>query len=642
VRARRLWRIGALAALLVAAAPSSAVAQEPVEQVVSGTRVIVVGSPGLRWDDVDPYRTPTLHGLRATGAVGSLSVKARPAVSCPTDGWLTLGAGARAEAFDLPCAAPDVLPDVDDLAERNQDTRDAADVRALAEALREVGLCLSARGPGAELAGGDPARACPAALLDAPTVAGRGGDRSAAAAAVDALVSDVEAVRSPGSTLLVVGVSGAPGDDGARLHLALVDGPDVDPGTLRSASTRRDPYVQLVDVAPTVLAVLGVDRPAEMIGQPWRSGDEAPAPAALADLDRRAVEAKRAQVPFFAVVIGGLLAVLGVAVRRRSWPLAEAVGLAGVAGVAGSYLAGLVPWWRAPEPVVALVLTAAAAGVLGAVLARRVPGRAGPVGAVTGVLAVVLVVDLLTGARLQVDAPAGYSPLVAGRFAGVGNVAFGVLAAAVLLALAAATARRPPRSALAVVAVGGAVAVVVTGAPGWGSDVGGVLALVPALATLAMLRSGRRVTLARLAVAALAGAALVTLFALVDFSRPAEQRSHLGRFVEQVRDGTAGVVLARKAEAIGNLLFANPATALLPLVVAAAVWVVVRPPAPLRQALDDVPAWRHGLLALGVAAAVGFLVNDSGPAIPALALLVAVPATIAVTARRAEPGAVDG
>jgi hypothetical protein len=241
VRARRLGRVGALTALLLAAAPPSALAQEPVDQVVSGTRVVVVGAPGLRWDDVDPFRTPTLHGLGATAAVGSLSVKARPAVSCPTDGWLTLGAGARAEAFDLPCAVPDDPPDVDDLAERNRDTRDAADVRALADALREVGLCLAARGPGAELAGGDPARACPAALLDAPTVAGRGGDRSAAAAAVDALVSDVEAARSPGSILLVVGLSGAPDDDGARLHLALADGPDVAPGALRSASTRREP-----------------------------------------------------------------------------------------------------------------------------------------------------------------------------------------------------------------------------------------------------------------------------------------------------------------------------------------------------------------------------------------------------------------
>jgi hypothetical protein len=134
----------------------------------------------------------------------------------------------------------------------------------------------------------------------------------------------------------------------------------------------------------------------------------------------------------------------------------------------------------------------------------------------------------------------------------------------------------------------------------------------------------------------------VTVLALADHARPTDDRTHLGRFVEQVRDGTFDVVLVRKAEAIADLLFANPATALLPVVVAAAILLVARPPRPLRAAFDEVPAWRHGLLALGVTAGIGFVTNDSGPAIPALALLVAIPATLAVTARREPAGAGDG
>jgi hypothetical protein len=637
--------VGAVLALVTGAAPAAAQEDADVGDVVSGTRVVVVGVPGLRWDDVDRFRAPTLERLSGTAATGVLSVKARPALSCPADGWLTLAAGARADRFDLPCRLPDEPDphvDVDDLAARNADTRDAADVRALAGALRDAGLCLAALGPGAELAGGDPARACPVALVDAPAVSGADGARSAAVATVDALVADVDAARSPGSTLVVVGVSGAPGDDRAHLHVALAEGPGVGEGALRSASTRRTPYVQLVDVAPTVLDVLGVPPTQEMIGQPWRSVAGKRSASSLADLDRRAVEAKRAQVPFFVTLVGGLLVALGVAAWRRSWRLAEWVGLTGVCAVTGSYLVGLAPWWRAPEPAVGLVAGAALVGVVGATLARRVPGRVGPVAVATGALALVLLVDLLTGARLQLDAPAGYSPLVAGRFAGLGNVAFGVLAAAVLLALAAATARRPADVALVAVVAGGGLAVVVVGGPPWGSDVGGVLALVPGVVTLAVLRSGRRMTLLRLVLAGLAGAAVVTALALADAARPEDDRTHLGRFVEQVRDGTFDVVLVRKAEAIGNLLFANPATALLPVVVAAAVWLVVRPPGPLRAAFADVPAWRHGLLALGVTAAVGFLANDSGPAIPALALLVAIPATLAVTARRGQVGAGDG
>jgi hypothetical protein len=64
--------------------------------------------------------------------------------------------------------------------------------------------------------------------------------------------------------------------------------------------------------------------------------------------------------------------------------------------------------------------------------------------------------------------------------------------------------------------------------------------------------------------------------------------------------------------------------------VAAVVLLVVRPPAPLRVAFDDAPAWRSGLVALGVACLIGFALNDSGAAVPALALVVALPATAAV------------
>jgi hypothetical protein len=252
---------------------------------------------------------------------------------------------------------------------------------------------------------------------------------------------------------------------------------------------------------------------------------------------------------------------------------------------------------------------------------------------VCAVVTGVLLLDLLTGGRLQMSSVAGYSSLVAGRFSGIGNVAFGVLLAAVLLAAAAATHERSRRTTVVVLVVSGVVAVVVDGAPPFGSDVGGVLALVPAFVVLGLLRTGARVSPVRLLAAGAAGAAVVTVFALLDHQRAPGERTHLGRFVQQVLDGTAGTVLQRKAEAVLDLLFTSPVTALLPLVVAAVVRLVLRPPRALAAAFAAVPAWRHGLLAVGTGAAVGFAVNDSGPAIAALAVLVCVPATVAVTAR---------
>ncbi len=591
--------------------------------------VVVVGVPGLRWTDVGPA-TPTLQRLSREGAVGALSVKAVPAVSCPADGWLTLGAGNRAVAAGIdrsPCGAD--LPDARATQEANEAEREGAELDALRTAVEADGGCVSADGAGARLVG-ETGGSCDVRLHDAPAVDGQGTGRVADAIVVDRLVA---ALAADAGTVLVVGLSEAPGDDEAGLHVAIAHGPAFGPGALRSASTRRAPYVQLVDVAPTVLDLLAVERPASMTGQLWRSVGEQPSPDELADVALQAREHKRATVPFFVVLLGvELLLVVGLLWRRRT-ELAELVALGGVAALGATYLANLVPWWRSPAPLLTLLAVVLVLSTAVVALARSavVPrGVAGPAGVVCGFTAAVVVVDLVTSAHLQISSVAGYSPLVAGRFAGLGNVAFGVLAAAVLLA--AATAK-------GWVWLIGIAVVLAVGAPPWGSDVGGVLALVPALVLLALLLSGRRVTPVTVLGAGSAGVAVVTAFALADFSRPEQDRTHLGRFVQDVADGTAGTLLRRKAEAVLDLLFASPLTALLPVVVAAAVYLVVRPPRPLAEALDQAPAWRAGLLATGLASAIGFAVNDSGAAVPAMALTVVVPATLAVVLRaRRAPG----
>ena len=605
--------------------------------------VVVVGVPGLRWDDVGA-QTPTLQRLAREGAVGALSVKAVPAVSCPADGWLTLGAGNRAVAAGIardPCG--DELPD--DLAAQvaaNTDEREGAELGALLRGLDEVPLdraCVGLNGDGPRLAAaGEQSTGrrattgpCLVSLVEAPAVTGMGTARAEAALEADRAV---ERELDDAGSVLVVGLSEVPGDDVAHLHVAIAHGPTFEPGALRSASTRRAPYVQLVDVAPTVLDLLGADAPSSMTGEPWRSVGEQPTPEELADVADLAVTAKAVTVPFFVVLLATQLALVLLALWRRRPGLADLVAVGAVAALGASYLANLVPWWRTPAPLLTLLAVVLLVGGLAAAavfrLVRRNPPRRTvllPAGLACGFTAVVLVLDLLTGAHLQMSSVAGYNPLVAGRFAGIGNVAFGVLAATALLATAALT-----RRSWVVAAVGAAV-VLVDGAPHWGSDLGGVLALVPAFTLLALQLSGRKVSLLRLALAGTAAVAVVAAFALADWTRPADQRTHLGRFVQDVLDGSAGTLLRRKAEAVLGLLFASPVTALLPVVVAGAVWLVLRPPAPLAAAFAQAPAWKAGLTAVGLAGAIGFAVNDSGAAVPALAIVVAAPATTSVVLR---------
>jgi hypothetical protein len=576
-------------------------------------QVVVIGIAGLRWDDVG-RDTPALAALAARGAVGALSVKAGAAVTCPADGWLTLGAGARATA-DVPRApcTPQLPAITSHDRQRNLDSTDGARLGLLAEALGG----LAVEGDGAALiAPGTPGSAV--RVVDA------GADPGAADRIVGGVV---EELRGRAADLLVVGLSEAPGVGGAHLHVAIAVGPDFPPGSLRSASTRRDGFVQLIDVAPTVLALIGRTIPEDMDGQPWSVSGSARDVSGLRDLDARATVGKAATVPFFVALIA--VVVIGAALGRRRPLVVRALGLGGLATLGASYAVMLVPWWRAPAAPVLLVLLSAAAGAVLTALALRTPA---PGAVVAGAVWSLLVVDLLTGAHLQLESPAGYSSLVAGRFAGIGNVAFGIYGACALLATTALAAGRPRRATLLVVGATGLVAVAVDGAPPWGSDVGGVLALLPAYVLLGLLLSGTRVTALRLLLALVGAAAIVAGFALADYARPAGSRTHLGRFVAQVRDGTAGDVLSRKAHAIVDLLFANPITALLPLLVVAVVWTFRHPPTILAATFDREPALRPALLATGLLAALGLVLNDSGPAVVALALLVTALLVLAVAA----------
>jgi hypothetical protein len=268
--------------------------------------------------------------------------------------------------------------------------------------------------------------------------------------------------------------------------------------------------------------------------------------------------------------------------------------------------------------------------------------------------AAVLAVDVVLGAPLQLHSVLGYSALVAGRFAGLGNPAFGAFAAAVLLtamlaagALGGRTLLVDPartgsgRGVLAIVAVA-LIAVVVDGAPMFGSDVGGVLSLVPAFALLGWAAAGRRVRIRTLLLAGVAAVAVLVAFAALDLARAPDSRTHLGRFASDLLAGRAGETLSRKAASNWALLTRNVATLLVVPVTAAFVVVLARTErlpglGPLARALREIRGLRAGLGATILAGALGFAVNDSGVVIPAVMMLLVVPAAVEVAARFRNP-----
>ncbi|RKS80292.1 hypothetical protein CLV35_0718 [Motilibacter peucedani] len=660
-------------------------------QAAPGDRpLVVLGVGGLRWDQLSSSSTPGLWSLLDGAALGSLVTRTARPVTCPSDGWLTIGAGRRAQAVAhsgpagsrerCPAQGPGVRAGSGTasvagwagiLARADRSDFDAQP-GLLGETLAAADRCALAVGPGAALAlatrdgsvvrylgsaaelDGPALTTCPVTVVDLGTT----DDLGAADAAAERLA---QLARSAGADTLLLGVSGDGRSSTPHLGVAAYAEAGASGRWLTSRSTRRPTLSQLTDLAPTLLDRLAVPLPDTLIGARLTPGDVRPAAQQAVERlvrdDSDEQTARRTQAWFWtALLVLQVLLYLAVGVALgRSWAgpavRQRAVGLARLASLVfgavpvATFLADLVPWERSGAPTLVLIAVVLAFAGLTAALAVAGPWRRRPlgpptvVGAVTGL---VIGVDVVLGGSLQEGSLMGYFPTVAGRFFGLGNQAFSLFATGALLGAAGAAAAllaagRSRVLAAAAVGVVGLATLVVDGSPGLGADVGGVLAIVPGFAVLCLLVAGRRLSVGRLAAAGAAAVAALAALAALDAARPAESRTHLGRFARDVAGGRAVDVLQRKADANLGLLVSSPLTLLLPAAFAFIVLVLRRParwhaPA-LASAYDREPLLRPLLVAFLVLQVLGFALNDSGVAIPAVALMVVVPLLIAASAQ---------
>jgi hypothetical protein len=435
---------------------------------------------------------------------------------------------------------------------------------------------------------------------------------------------------------------------GAQLSIAAIAGPGVRPGLARSPTTRRPGFVSLPDVAPTVLDAFDIELPNSMAGTAISSaGGGTPDDKTFAGLEYDNVVARfrdRATGPISATFVIFQVTTYGLAAMsllrwRRLRPWVSFFALITLAQPSLAFLSRLVPYEKLTVPgyvVLFFVAGAALAGVAVAVtrvLARRYP-RARPMLApllLIGWTLLVLFVDVLFGSPLQMNTVFGYSPTIAGRFAGWGNLAF-ALAGSTSLVLATGIwgvgvlEERRRRTLLAAGLL--AIVVIADGLPSLGSDVGGVMALVPASAVALLILSGRRVGLKRIVAIGVTTVAILSVFAAIDLSRPKDQRTHLGRIASKIVDADSGgvwTVIQRKVNANIDILTSSIWTWIIPFAIAFLGLLVWRRTGLLRELEDRVPGLRACLVGALIAGFLGFALNDSGVAVPAMMLAVVLP-----------------
>ena len=703
------------------------------------SKVVVFGVPKLGWEDLGSGAMPTLDRLAREGAVAATSVRTVAGRPTTTEGYATLGAGARvradalggyafesatalegstaAEALRRRTGAPETEGDVAVIGApatfRLNDGRHLpSEPGALGQALRRAGrtaavvgnadiapprlprrpvllrpAAIAAMDAGGWVAEGavnqgllmeDAAapfgkRADPDAVTDAvadalekadlvvvdpgdmdraaefaavATPAAAATARRQALASTDSLLAAVARQAGPDALLLVVSVV-PPGKDW-HLTPMVASGRGVPAGYLHSPSTRRLGVVTLTDVAPTVLDTLGVPVPEGMIGHALRFHPGPVDLGGLQEADRDAHFREQLYYPltFWFIVLQGLAYGVAVVVfarlggRGRAATVLRLAALAFAAWPAATFLLRAVPdvagLGAGAIPVVVAIDAALVA------LALRL-GRARPLAPlawVCGGTVALLVADLATGGHLQTSSLLGYSYHTAARFTGLGNTAFGVLAGAAIVA-AALHVHHAPRRGEAVVTAAcllGLVALV-DGAPSLGSDVGGILTLVPVFGLTVLALSGRRLTARALALAAGAAVVLVAVATGVDLLRPAGSRTHLGNLAARVADEglepfttTLNRKLAVNLRSFKSIWF----------------WVVPITGGYLMAALAWARGWdrllpsrsalRAGVVGVLAAGVLGYAVNDSGVVVTAAAILVVGP-LLTLLALSREPAA---
>ena len=663
--------------------------------------VVVLATTGLSWADIaeiaDAQETAgAVPADQATARILlSLAARAEPAnlvqrtvgdVTCPADAWLALGAGARTSAVGPPeggqCAWP---PSWQQALNASHEAGYAASPGALADALSRAGLEATAIGPGAELAltrpdGGAPATADSLADLvpeGLPALTVVDGTRSGADPA-GGLLEDLKALTdAPGGVRVIVASLADPADPGPQMLLlpAGTTGWGDDGDIIAGPSTHQAGYVQLTDLAPTILRALGADAPSAMTGRALvlpATGGPAPAASAsgqnprvgaLIDSSLRARASRMTTLPVSLLIAGAALALLvtasvslrGPAGRRRLHGVGVAATAVGALPL-GAWVAVAIPWWRlgadGDAPSRACVPAAMGATVLFAVVlvgalhglnrivihlrdrllvaARNRGERAGRDGhggehgesaghaghgggrdgrdesggraghdrrpaavrvlnlrglrlpsssqmptvlSLTALLlslciAILILTDAAGGAAMAFNGTLGMDAVVAGRFYGMSNTAFALAAAALVVAAAAwtgpvveaqATRRERRTAAIVGVAVVGVPALVVDGLPQLGADVGGALTLVAALIALGTALAGGRIGWKQWMGVAVVATATTGIFGLIDHALGS--RTHMGRFIGQLQDGTAATTIRRKLLALVNPFFSSPLAA---------------------------------------------------------------------------------
>jgi hypothetical protein len=415
-------------------------------------------------------------------------------------------------------------------------------------------------------------------------------------------------VRSLRGMDLLIAIERPPPAPGRALAIGLA-GSGFD-GNLTSDSTRLDGYVLATDVAPTILARLGVEVPSQMSGQPIRAEGSVDA-AGVEELGERLAVISQRRGPVIGLSLLAWILVLGLAIAVTG----GRAGRGGVrlGGLAVVFLPLVLLGGAALQPGEAAEMLLVLLGApLLATLTLALFGGYRALAVASALTVFAYAADVIAGSAFTSLSLLGPNPGLGVRFYGIGNELEALLAVLVVagsgVGLAGFGPRLAPRScAIAFLAIG-LCAAFVFAAGRFGAEVNAAIVLPVGAAVAAAAIAARRRRTALLALAAPVLA--LALLALVDLVSGAN--AHLTRSVLDAGGlGDLADVAQRRLQLSAHS-FTRPVVFIFLPVIAALAALAIAHRDRLRGWVAPYPAVRAGLVGAAAATAVGTLANDSG------------------------------
>ncbi len=417
-------------------------------------------------------------------------------------------------------------------------------------------------------------------------------------------------------------------------------------GYLTSSSTHRKGIVTNLDVTATVLDVLGIERPLNVVGNPMEpTGASTPLGERVSFLERlnaTAVAIEDAKTPIINAMILGTTLILFVSTlvllrikqwsarTARRWSLSlRSLMLLVLAIPPASWLMFALVRWPSTKGQVQLIFVVVTAVLVG--IALWLQSRKAlrlPIAFLSLLTALVVLVEQWFGAPLSYNSFFGYSPLLGARFYGMGNEAAAALLGSSLVGLAylfdqwpdsrfTLVGRRWGLPVFALLAVGTAAA------PFLGANVGmlawGLVGFGLAWAQM----NGHRLTWRTVLLGLVVLAVLLAAFSFIDLFGGGEQ-THLGRALASAEQGGLSqlwTILQRKAQTNLRVLTRTNWVLVLVGVLAFLGFMRWRPHGDFAAILAENPHYAAAMSACLVACVVAFFTEDSGIVIPAIMLI---------------------